>query len=571
MINNLLEKQSEKRQQYLDTVLASPNPRKLIVAGPGTGKTHTFGQLFRNSARNDNLALTFIKNLVDDMNNEFGDVAEVKTFHAYCKKILHKRYGSIELVPFLTQLIEEDANFLGYEYSKFNSAFQNLDENSDEICFYLDRGDYYRAVSFDDSVFRVYKAVKENEYVLPKYNQIVIDEFQDFNPLEIAFINELQRNSPILIVGDDDQAVFSLRNSSPDFLREKMYSGEYEIFELPFCSRCPRIVVEATTVFVEAAIKRGNFVSRISRPFVPCLEDKDYENQAYPKIISATTSNIACQSKLIQIGIENIPEGDIREAYQESYPCALIVGKRQFLNPLYKSLKKYYSNIAFKQAERRGYSILDGYNFLLKQADSNLGWRILASCVLSDRTLREVVHSSQDGSPINSLIPQEFVDKHSMVIEKLGKEELSGDDQITLQKLLGDQFQVVIDHFFPAKEDEEEPDPDHSKPSILLSSFEGCKGLSAGHVFVVGLNEGIMPKIYSNGYFHDIECCKFIVAMTRTRKLLYLLSNRWDYGPQGHRFNRSIFFSMIHPELKRDGGYVKIKDVEDFLMNTQES
>ena len=91
------------------------------------------------------------------MASVFGDLAEVKTFHAYCKKILHEQNGKVELFPFLTQIIEDDARYLGLVLHDFDNKFQVLDENSPEVAFSLTRGDYYDAVSFNDSVYRLYK------------------------------------------------------------------------------------------------------------------------------------------------------------------------------------------------------------------------------------------------------------------------------------------------------------------------------------------------------------------------------------------------------------------------------
>nr|QNO55339.1 ATP-dependent DNA helicase Rep [Methanosarcinales archaeon ANME-1 ERB7] len=60
--------------------------------------------------------------------------------------------------------------------------------------------------------------------------------------------------------------------------------------------------------------------------------------------------------------------------------------------------------------------------------------------------------------------------------------------------------------------------------SIKLTTFQGCKGLSGGFVFIVGLNDGTIPvKPYSPT---DNEVCQFIVALTRARKKCYLISNR---------------------------------------------
>ena len=563
MTNSLLEDQSAQRQRYLEAILASDNPRKLIIAGPGTGKTYTFGKVFEKLGGVGCLALTFIRKLVADMEAELGDVAEVKTFHAFCKKLLYKAYGGFVLSPFLTQVVGEDSESLGMHHSQFDLAFQTLVEDSDEISFYLRRGDYYDAVSFNDSVYRVLLAARQKADFLPTYDQIVIDEFQDFNPLEVAFIDELQKKGPVLIVGDDDQAVYSRRNSSPEYIRAMFESGEYETFELPYCSRCPRVVVDAVSSFIDAVVAAGGLAHRIDRPFVPFLDDKEYENRTYPKIISANASTIACMAKLVVLGIDRIPEDDIAEAHREGYPCVLIVGQRQYLNPLKKRLTKEYDNVAFKQASGREYAIADGYAILRSDGDSNLGWRLIAGIELPAGEMAEVIERSMDGSPFVTLLPRYFIEKHTSVLEILRKDGLSDADQETLFETLADEAEVVIRRFFAEEEDEDEPD--ESQPSILLSSFEGCKGLSAGHVFIVGLNNDVMPQIDSSSEVSDIEISKFVVAMTRARKLLYLLSNRSDYGPRSSKYDPSMFIDMIPGEFRSHLGYVKSEDAEALI------
>jgi superfamily I DNA/RNA helicase len=563
MTRSLLENQFTQRQRYLETILASDNPRKLIVAGPGTGKTYTFSKVFETLGSVNNLALTFIRKLVADMESEFGDIAEVRTFHAYCKMLLHKAYGGFLLSPFLTQVVNEDSQSLGRYLSHFDQAFQILSDDSEEINFYLMRGDYYDAVSFNDSVYRVLQIAKQETHFLPAYDQIVIDEFQDFNPLEVAFIDELQRKSPTLIVGDDDQAVYSQRNSSPEYIRAKFVSGDYETFELPYCSRCPRAVVDAISSFIDAIVAAGGFPNRIDRPFVPFLEGKEYENTAYPKIISANASTIACMAKLVVNGIEKIPAEDIAESYKEGYPCVLIVGQRQYLNPLNKRLAKKYNNVAFTQAHGREYVIADGYEILRSDAYSNLGWRLLAGCELPPGDLGDLIERSLDGTPFVNLLASAFIERHESNMEILGKENLNDVDVGMLRENLGDEAEDVISRFFG--EEEEVSEPDESQPSIMLSSFEGCKGLSAGHVFIVGLNDSVMPQIDPADEISDIEISKFIVAMTRTRKLLYLFSNWSDYGPRSAKYTPSMFIRMIPEEFRYDMGFVKSEDAEDLI------
>ena len=53
----------------------------------------------------------------------------------------------------------------------------------------------------------------------------------------------------------------------------------------------------------------------------------------------------------------------------------------------------------------------------------------------------------------------------------------------------------------------------------------GAKGLSAEHVFVVGVNDGHIPS--SSNTLSDEEISKFLVALSRTRQQCHLISYRW--------------------------------------------
>ncbi len=564
MPDDLLKNQDEKRSEYLQIIMDSDSPKKLIVSGPGTGKTFTFKEIFIQSGSTNNLALTFIKRLVKDMESDLVDLAEVKTFHAFCKKLLHEKKGGFELYPFLTEIIIEDSSFLGPNFVDFKKHFQLLDEESPKIDFYLRRGNYYNAVCFDDSVFRVLKIVQIEPDFIPSYDQIVIDEFQDFNPLEVAFINELQKSNPILIAGDDDQAVYSLRNSSPSFLRDKYHSGDYSIFELPYCSRCPQVVVDATSKFIQAVIDHGGFSSRIDRLFVPYLEGNEEINTRYPKIVTAQISNIIGLANFIKSAIENIPDDEISEADAEGYPCVLIVGKKQYLNPIYKKLSDDYSRINYTYSSKFSYSLLEAYKILINDPDSNLGWRIVASIELNGEELGQILNRTQDFTPIISLLPPDVIERHRTILDLLIKVSLNFQQNELLKEQLNNNYTDIMKYFFP-EEIEEETEPDFTEPSILLTSFEGCKGLSSCHVFIVGLNRDIVPELNDEGRISDIEVSKFVVAMTRPRKLLYLLSNRYDYSPENGRYFNSPFLDLIPEELKISRDYVKSNDIPEFM------
>ena len=559
-------RQGAERENCLQSILDSPARRKLVIGGPGTGKTYTFRKVLEQREGGNNLAMTFINALVDDMQADLADYSEVKTFHAYCKKILHKLRGGVELVPYLTKIIEGDAEILGRQMANFKTHFQMLDENSPEVAFYLSRADYYDVVSFDDSVYRVYQRLKTDPSVVPEFDQILVDEFQDFNPLEVAFIGELEKHGPIIIAGDDDQAVYDQRCASPDYLRQKHYSGEYAVFELPFCSRCPEVIVAATNALVEGAQSRGHLVGRIQKRHECYLLDKEDDSLAYPAILTAECSTARVIPKYLAQEIAAIPAEDIEESHREDneYPTVLVVGRRQYLRETENQLQATYPQLSYSPSIEPGYDVVDGYEQILRDEHSNLAWRIIMECFTEPGHQKKILAATENGAPMIDLLDSDFLATHLRAVEivkAIREGEMIGPNtRIELERILGDYAGEVVDHFSPHEEDMEE-EIDRTQPSILLTSFVGCKGLSAGHVFIIGAHNAAIPK--DPGNIEDVEISQFIVALTRARKRCHIVSNRWLFSPKDGNdewlpaYTESEFISWIPSGLVEDRGYLK--------------
>ena len=93
----------------------------------------------------------------------------------------------------------------------------------------------------------------------------------------------------------------------------------------------------------------------------------------------------------------------------------------------------------------------------------------------------------------------------------------------------------------------------------------GCKGLSAGHVIIVGANDGSIPKNPRN--IGDVEIAQFMVALTRTRKQCHIVSNKWHIAPKikgvyQQPYVKTIFMKWIPPEFIDDKGVIKSADIK---------
>ena len=80
-----------------------------------------------------------------------------------------------------------------------------------------------------------------------RYNHILVDEFQDINPLDLILIKALveRHQASLTIVGDDDQAIFEWRGASPEFILNPniYFDRRFTDYQLEVNYRSPRNVV----------------------------------------------------------------------------------------------------------------------------------------------------------------------------------------------------------------------------------------------------------------------------------------------------------------------------------------
>jgi superfamily I DNA/RNA helicase len=95
----------------------------------------------------------------------------------------------------------------------------------------------------------------------------------------------------------------------------------------------------------------------------------------------------------------------------------------------------------------------------------------------------------------------------------------------------------------PVKDDNQEKSEQSDGLTIKLTSFQGAKGLSAQHVFIVGLHAGELP--HDDTDIADLEICKFLVGLTRTKKQCTLM---WTKNFANAWKERSVFLDWIRPE-----------------------
>lgn len=83
-----------------------------------------------------------------------------------------------------------------------------------------------------------------------RYTHVLVDEFQDINPLDLAFIARIAdlHRAQLTIVGDDDQAIFEWRGATPNFILDPdhHFGRKFTTFILERNYRCPRNLVTSS-------------------------------------------------------------------------------------------------------------------------------------------------------------------------------------------------------------------------------------------------------------------------------------------------------------------------------------
>ena len=248
----------------------------LVLAGAGSGKTrvitHRIGLLLERGVRPGAiLGLTFTnkaatemrERLASLMNRDLAKQVRLHTFHALGANILRDEIEAIgykrpftildeaERERVLKRVLEELKlsssavpvdRILGLISQAKNAMTTPAKLSAAKFSPEMPRaqqlfGHYQQAlknlnaVDFDDLLLMPTELFRNRPDIREKYRQmfryILVDEYQDTNPIQLAFLAELvappQLN--LMVVGDDDQSIYGFRGAASDtiLLFEKIY------------------------------------------------------------------------------------------------------------------------------------------------------------------------------------------------------------------------------------------------------------------------------------------------------------------------------------------------------------
>lgn len=245
----------------------------LVLAGPGSGKTYTITsriaylmEHYRVAPENI-LVITFTKEAALSMQERFGSQSHPHssfipvtfgTFHSIFYQIIRHSQPSksyqiltdIEkrniILPVLKkqnremqarpkEILNEEAGALlgAISYYKNTEALEQAAQRlnsplKEEFPRLLQEYEKARARSgrldFDDMLFLCRELLSGDKHLLEvwqkRFRYILIDEFQDINPIQYKIIRMLcAQPCNLFAVGDDDQSIYGFRGSEPSLMR----------------------------------------------------------------------------------------------------------------------------------------------------------------------------------------------------------------------------------------------------------------------------------------------------------------------------------------------------------------
>jgi DNA helicase-2/ATP-dependent DNA helicase PcrA len=289
--------QSAHAEQMQWTAARDGAPQVRLVAGPGTGKSHTIekrvAHLLENGATPGNIyVISFTRATCAELLARIQKFCStrpcaalaaqvrVSTMHSLALRIL-RRANLLTSYPSTPIILDdwEQTNVYDSELASsigctpgraaeirlaHDAQWQTLNPqhvNQAQItpaeiqgfnAFHAARTNLYSCVLPGEVIYKCVDAIQQGALQsaqLPAIDHLIVDEFQDLNACDQEFVRLLSSHGAVLFVaGDDDQSIYSFRHAKPDGIVQ--FTNAYPSSSthiLTDCFRCaPQILVPAS-------------------------------------------------------------------------------------------------------------------------------------------------------------------------------------------------------------------------------------------------------------------------------------------------------------------------------------
>ena len=472
---------------------------------------------------------------------------------------------------------------------------------------YADRCRQANAMDFDDLLLMTYKLFDEHEEVRAKYEQmfhyVLVDEYQDTNSVQKEILWQLTRNhQKICVVGDDAQSIYAFRGANIDnILGFKSLYNDVREFKLEQNYRSTQRIVKAANSLIKKnkwQIEKDVFSENEKGDLLQLKEafnDKEEaiivtndierirrnEHCSYSDFAVLYRTNAQSRSFEEVMRQKNIPYriyGGM-SFYQRKEIKDVIAYFRLTINPddeeAFKRIINYPSRgignttldkialaatshqVSFwqvldnppqygMQANRGTLAKLQAFKIMMEDFRSRLqaldAYELGTAIIQESGILQELSEDDTDEAKARRENLDEFMAGLKGFVEE---RQQTGDSEDTRLERFVQEVSLLTDI--------EDNEGDAEGPKVSLMTIHSAKGLEYDTVFVVGLEENILPSQQSAGNSRQIEEERRLlyVAITRARKhcILSYAKQRFRYGRMEigtpSRFLRDIDTSLM--------------------------
>jgi DNA helicase-2/ATP-dependent DNA helicase PcrA len=481
------------------------------------------------------------------------------------------------------------------------------------------------AVDFDDLLFYATQLLREHPLLKENYSRrfrhVLVDEFQDTNLAQYELLKQLSSfHKNILVVGDEDQSIYRWRGA--DYRNVLRFENDFP--------NCEKILLEQNYRSTQMVLDAARNVIDVNRNRTP--KDLRTDRGTGEKIIEYVASDDAAEANYVVSRVQealrkktakasdfgvmyrtNAQSRVIEEAFMHAgLPYQLVGAQRFYGRREVKDMIAFLRLVqnpddevsllrvigvpprgigdktiggiqaaAFKEGISAGRVVLD----LGKKSDASDFWSSIgrsAAIVADFGTLVNDWITIRDQTSLGSLFDRIIHDTGFENYINDGTEEGADrwENVQELRRLAFDYQEKGLTAFLESlalvsdqdtmRETEEEAANRAEHGAVTLLTLHAAKGLEFKQVFIIGLDEGLLPHSRSRDDPEEMaeERRLFYVGITRTKDQLYLLraEHRSSFGttdyPEPSRFLENINPALIRYEGSRSTSRRETRDFE---------
>jgi len=619
-----------------------PHQSALILAGAGSGKTRVLttriAHLIGTGVVNPHgvLAVTFTNKAAKEMVARLTAMLPINTrgmwigtFHGLCNRMLRAHYRDANL-PQTFQILDsgdqlsaikrlmkvmnvDDEKYPPREIQNFisNSKEQGLRANEVEaydpytsrkvevFAEYDTQCQREGVVDFSELLLRCYELLSRNaairEHYQERFKHILVDEFQDTNPLQYRWLKLLAgSNNALFAVGDDDQSIYAFRGANVGNMQELLRDFHVEnIIKLEQNYRSHGNILDAANSLISNnrnRLGKNLWTSENSGELLRVYEaSTDADEAAFiveeiqqlkregvnlkemALLYRSNAQSRVLEHALVSAGLSYRVYGGLRFFERQEIKHALaylrLMENSDDDNALLRIINFPTRGIGARTIEQLQEAARMN-NTTLWDAATRTGGKLSAFVALIE-SLRTATLTSPGNSVATLPLPEiiDHVLEHSGLLphyrnETGAKKREAEDRQENLNELINaatmfvhenedDSLTAFLSH---ASLEAGEHQAGDQEDALHLMTVHSAKGLEFHTVFITGLEEGLFPHQNSQREEGglDEERRLMYVALTRARRRLYLsfaqsrmLHGQVSYG-MASSFLRELPDELLH-------------------------